>query len=238
MKQNNKTKPLVIIQCYEDRQQTLPLWKTENGTSGVITNGTGISNGHQKPSPKRDAPDHPPPPPPMPATNGHHNGDVKKTISQVQEKINSDLTNGSSPRNGIRNGSISRTPTPDYNKPEALSQVKLRNGSREENADMESLESFKLRAPAAVAVKPPSTYFVRAPNGTATMKKSGRPVSVTIGEYGAGGVRRQPSRLDFLPDQLDAPLNTDDVSNRLQSELALTLSRSNLRKKTEALIDG
>ncbi|XP_073967320.1 uncharacterized protein [Choristoneura fumiferana] len=105
---------------------------------------------------------------------------------------------------------------------------------------MDSLESYKLKNPTNLQPKPPSNYFVRAPNGTATMKKHLRPVSVTIGEYAGGGnSRREPTKLDFLNgDKPDGPLpamEDEPITNRLQSELALTLSRSNLRKKTDAI---
>lgn len=176
----------------------------------------------------------------MPVTNGVANGKIKKAISQIQMINNIEQTNGSSLKNGTshRNGSLTRTPTPDYNTAptEPLAQVKGK--LREERAELESLESYTLKNPSAVQHKPPSTYFMKAPNGTATMKKNVRPVSVTIGEYGnGGGVRRQPSKLEFLNgDKTDGSPATEDLSNRLQSELALTLSRSNLRKKTESLV--
>lgn len=172
----------------------------------------------------------------MPATNGHHNGEAKEMSNQKSpSKINLDLTTSTSMVR--KNGTLTRTPTPDYNnKTEPLTKVKI----KDEKVDLESLESFKSKNPTNVQPKPPSNYFVRAPNGTATMKKHARPVSVTIGEYtsGAGG-RREPTKLDFLNGDKPDSSHVDDevsISNRLQSELALTLSRSNLRKKTEALV--
>lgn len=172
----------------------------------------------------------------MPTANGHQNGHAKAItnngpiIKPVLQEILKTQT--------LRNGTLTRTPTPDYNNKADSAHLKLK--SKDEKAELESLESYKLKNPVNAPPKPPSNYFMRAPNGTATMKKLARPVSVTIGEYaGGGGGRREPTKLDFLngdkPDGAGAP---DDVpiTNRLQSELAMTLSRSNLRKKTEALV--
>ncbi|CAB3224938.1 unnamed protein product [Arctia plantaginis] len=230
MKNITKSKPLFIIQCYEDRQQTLPLKKAEQAADVA-------SNNHAPP--KREATDNPPPPPPMPTTNGHQNGNHKVLDSQktvTKSPIADIMTNS----NNRKNGTIMRTPTPDYNKKtEPISQIK---SIKDEKVELESLESYKLKNPSNVPPKPPSNYFVKAPNGTATMKKHSRPVSVTIGEYAyGGGSRREPTKLDFLNGEKPNGLRDADedvsISNRLQSELALTLSRSNLRKKTEALAD-
>ncbi|CAG9791946.1 unnamed protein product [Diatraea saccharalis] len=224
---NNKSKPLVIIQCYEDRQQTLPLRKAEYDTTDAATN-------NHAPL-KREATDNPPPPPPMPNTNGQQNGDSKSNHKSITKPFNSDVIKSLN----VRNGTLTRTPTPDYNN--KTDNVQSNFKGKDEKAELESLESYKLKNPTTVLPKPPSTYFMRAPNGTATMKKIARPVSVTIGEYAGGGNRREPIKLDFLSgDKSDGNNETDDVpiTNRLQSELALTLSRSNLRKKTEALDNG
>ncbi|KAJ8726963.1 hypothetical protein PYW08_015360 [Mythimna loreyi] len=263
MKNVRKSKPLVIIQCYEDRQQTLPLRKAEQPAEAINKNHTPLS---------RDATDNPPPPPPMPAANGHQtpaaNGHQMPAANGIQKPVSNGHqvpgTNGhlngnhkvidnqkpipktiaaellSNP-NFRKNGTLTRTPTPDYiKKTEPPPQIK---NMKDEKADMESLESYKLKNPSNVLPKPPSNYFVKAPNGTATMKKHARPVSVTIGEYAyGGGSRREPTKLDFLNgDKTDGLRDADEevsISNRLQSELALTLSRSNLRKKTEALADA
>lgn len=175
----------------------------------------------------------------MPTTNGLQNGDSKlnQNIKPVVNPVHPKNIN----TQNLRNGTLKRTPTPDYNnKLDSATQLKLK--SKEDKAELDSLESYKLKNPLNVAPKPPSNYFMKAPNGTATMKKLARPVSVTIGEYTTGGgSRREPTKLDFLngdkPDNAGA-METGDVpiTNRLQSELALTLSRSNLRKKTEALV--
>jgi hypothetical protein len=70
-----------------------------------------------------------------------------------------------------------------------------------------------------------------------------RPVSITIGEYPSGVERRIPTRFDFLSTNVtDArkPVSSVDSSNitcQLQSELAQTLSRSNLRKQTDSQVN-
>lgn len=175
----------------------------------------------------------------MPSLNGHQNGESKtklqedKTFSKI---ISPEIKTN---QNILKNGTITRTPTPDYNnKPNS---IQIKNG-KDEKAELDSLESYKLKNLTNVAPRPPTNYFMKAPNGTATMKKIARPVSVTIGEYAySGNGRREPTKLDFLScDRTDGHINVCDdeasISNRLQSELALTLSRSNLRKKTEALV--
>lgn len=168
--------------------------------------------------------------------NGHQNGNCK--IAEKLNQINNPAQVDLKAPNLRKNGVLTRTPTPDYNK---LDSTQIRK-MKEDKAELDSLESYKLKNPSSVLPKPPSNYFVRAPNGTATMKKHARPVSVTIGEYACNGTsRREPTKLEFLNgDKPDGPhLDTNEdvsITNRLQSELVLTLSRSNLRKKTEAMV--
>ncbi|XP_072942207.1 uncharacterized protein [Epargyreus clarus] len=207
-----------------DRQHTLPLRKVENISPEIVNN-----NVQQK----SEATDNPPPPPPMPFRNGDYKIEVPKLNS---EELNLN-------KNNLRKtATLARTPTPDYNnKVNSAAETKLKTNGHD-NAEVESLESYKLKNPLNVQPKPPSNYFVKAPNGTATMKKNVRPVSVTIGEYVNNvGNRREPSKLEFLNgDKTDGrrPADDEPISSRLQSELVLTLSRSNLRKKTEALADA
>lgn len=219
MRKNIREKPLVIIQCYEDRQPTLPISKRNS----IKTNG-------EIPTVTKDT-EKPPPPPPMPMSNGATNGCIKSTNNY---KIDKDQTDN------YKNEITKRIPTPDYSN-KITTTVNSKKSIKEEAAELESLESFKLKNPSSVQPKPPSNYFVRAPNGTATMKKHVRPVSVTIGEYPSGGLRKEPSKLDFIANEKANGVNGTDtipISNRLQSELALTLSRSNLRKKTDSIIDA
>lgn len=70
------------------------------------------------------------------------------------------------------------------------------------------------------------------------MRKQQRPVSVTIGEYPSGTVRKQPTKFDFLQNGADEVDKSPDrpISSQLASELAQTLNRSNLRKRTESMV--
>ncbi|XP_023952041.1 uncharacterized protein LOC112055966 isoform X2 [Bicyclus anynana] len=212
-----------------DRQCSVPIRKSDH----VQTDSVNVKESLEKPTKKPP----PPPPPPMPISNGYKNGDHKKIEDQNGLKL--DDTDIKIP-NLRKVATLNRIPTPDYNnKTDFTLQLKGKN-LKEENAEVESLESYKLKNPLNVTPKPPSNYFIKAPNGSATMKKHARPVSVTIGEYVNNVGRKEPSKLDFLNgDKSDLRSPEDEpISSRLQSELALTLSRSNLRKKTEALADG
>lgn len=116
--------------------------------------------------------------------------------------------------------------------------------------ELESIDSYKLQNPSSPQPKPPSAYFVAQSSGPPTMKKTNRPVSVTIGEYGGGavGYRKEPSKFDFIAksnensptSSLPSPTTPTNgikedgnVSNMLRSELEMTLSRSNLKKRNE-----
>lgn len=113
---------------------------------------------------------------------------------------------------------------------------------------MESLESFKLNQPINTNPKPPNTYFSNAKtplhtqlsNGSTTSRNSTlkkvRPVSVTIGEYPSGTTRKQPNRFDFLPNGNQDKLDGSPISSQLANELAQTLNRSNLKKRTESMV--
>lgn len=173
----------------------------------------------------------------MPIENGHHNHNGELITNN---HINDNMKSPEIMKvpNLRKVGSLTRIPTPDYNKSDSPVQLRVKT-VKEENAEVESLESYKLKNPLNIQPKPPSHYFIKAPNGTATMKKHVRPVSVTIGEYVNNVGRKEPAKLDFLNgDKIDGHRAAHDepITSRLQSELALTLSRSNLRKKTEALV--
>lgn len=89
-------------------------------------------------------------------------------------------------------------------------------------AELESIESFKLTNPSPKQVRPPSYYFCPQGTGPATMKKSQKPIAVTISEYSsqAVGGRKGPG----------------SVGN-LKHELEKTLSMSNLRQRSESRED-
>ncbi|XP_008192662.2 harmonin isoform X1 [Tribolium castaneum] len=186
----------------------------------------------------------PPPPPPPPiaeTTNGTPNTNTIKSNKK-----------GKAPPVPVKTSTLSYQqpppcPTPDYDTLSITSTTSLpkQNGYKpsqnhlNDSVEMESLESFKLNNPGGNKPKPPNTYF-KMSNGTAsstsTIRKQ-RPVSVTIGEYPSGTMRKTPGRLDFLQNGTEtspSPTNTP-ISNQLASELAQTLNRSNLRKRTESM---
>ncbi|XP_070518610.1 uncharacterized protein [Cardiocondyla obscurior] len=93
-------------------------------------------------------------------------------------------------------------------------------------------------ATSPVAELAKSTSVSVSPTNGAS-KLSGSKVAIRIGAY--EGEAKQPSRLEFLPQQPSREKNgiVDELDNcpvvsRLQNELAATLQRSNLRKKTES----
>ncbi|XP_045763747.1 uncharacterized protein LOC123866317 isoform X1 [Maniola jurtina] len=211
-----------------DRQSSVPIIKADHAPTDCIN----VKEPSEKREPVRKPP--PPPPPPMPTSNGHKNGEHIKIDGH---DLKSDDTEIMKIPNLRKVATLSRIPTPDYNsKTDFPLQLKGKN-LKEGNAEVESLESYKLKTPLNVTPKPPSHYFIKAPNGSATMKKHARPVSVTIGEYVNNVGRKEPCKLDFLNgDKAENGIpDSEPITSRLQSELALTLSRSNLRKKTEAL---
>lgn len=109
-------------------------------------------------------------------------------------------------------------------------------------AELESIDSYKLTNPASPPPKPPSSYFQLAATGPATLKKPVRPVAVTIGEYG-GARKEAPRQFDFIAsnggrtgdvvDHSSGGVEMADVSHRLKNELESTLSRSNLKTRTD-----
>lgn len=63
---------------------------------------------------------------------------------------------------------------------------------------------------------------------------------MTIGEYPSGVSRKMPAKFEFLGNGSDSDHSCDPekepITSRLASELAQTLSRSNLRKRTESIV--
>lgn len=131
-------------------------------------------------------------------------------------------------------------PTPDYDTLSIASTVSQNNNVRSsqnntnDTVEMESLESFRINNPSQLRPKPPNTYFHK----NSESLPNGRPVSITIGEYPS--LRKQPGKLDFLHNRSvdESNLNGKDssISTQFASELAQTLNRSHLRKKTESMV--
>lgn len=114
-------------------------------------------------------------------------------------------------------------------------------------AELQSIDSYKLTNPASPAPKPPASYFQSAATGPATLKKAARPVAVTIGEYG-GARKEAPKQFDFIGANGNAAVDavdngtsgivtkgSNDMSHRLKNELESTLSRSNLKSRTDGV---
>lgn len=116
-----------------------------------------------------------------------------------------------------------------------------RNG---ESVEMESMDSFKINNPSNGKPKPPSTYFQKPPlTGSLSVgsgmqlngaKKSQRPVSITIGEYPT--LRKQPGKLNFLHNGDTVDGDHSPITSQFASELAQTLNRSQLRRRTESVV--
>ncbi|XP_058058194.1 uncharacterized protein LOC131209202 [Anopheles bellator] len=99
-----------------------------------------------------------------------------------------------------------------------------------DSAELESLESFKLTNPQAPPARPPSYYFCPQATGPATMKKSQKPIAVTISEYASSSASRgapdepvavrKPARFVQL-----RPVTADGATSGINNEAA----RSELR---------
>ncbi|XP_044748289.1 harmonin isoform X2 [Coccinella septempunctata] len=194
----------------------------------------------------------PPPPPPLPipespstapATNGTSCNTLKSNKVQkprappVPEKRSTLSFNQPPP-----------CPTPDYDTLSIASSASIqkhnepyRNGHAD-NVEMESLQSFELYSHTGNKPKPPDIYFSNTTSangsissGTSTLRKQ-RPVSVTIGEYG-NGTMRKPGKLNFLQngkDEVDER-RRQTITSQFATELAQTLNRSNLKRRTESM---
>lgn len=145
-------------------------------------------------------------------------------------------------------------PVPDYDTSEAT-LVKEANGERAKGtmgrmamqeaikangdlAEMESIESFQLNNPSSQIPVPPPMYFSLQKSGPPTMKKIQRPVSVIINSYDD---KKEPGKFDFIDVQSNGnPYNNqradEDMSTRLKNELEKTLSRSNLRRRSDSMV--
>lgn len=107
-----------------------------------------------------------------------------------------------------------------------------------ENAEMESIESFQLNNPSSKIPAPPPMYFSSQKSGPTTMKKIQRPISVIINSYDE---KKDPGKFDFLDsnDHGNAQQrNNEDMSTRLKRELEKTLSRSNLRRRSDSMVNS
>lgn len=115
-------------------------------------------------------------------------------------------------------------------------------------AEMESIESFQLNNPSSQIPVPPPMYFSSQKSGPPTMKKIQRPVSVIINSYDD---KKEPGKFDFIEAQVNGQNNAqngngnsyqrmqqEDMSTRLKNELEKTLSRSNLRRRSDSMVSS
>jgi harmonin len=105
-------------------------------------------------------------------------------------------------------------------------------------AEMESIESFQLQPSSQIPVPPPM-YFSSQKSGPPTMKKIQRPVAVIINSYDD---KREPGKFNFIEAQSNGTNSSnsqrmhEDMSTRLKNELEKTLSRSNLRRRSDSMV--
>lgn len=118
----------------------------------------------------------------------------------------------------------------------AMQEAIKANGSA---AEMESIESFQLNNPSSQIPVPPPMYFSSQKSGPPTMKKIQRPVSVIINSYDD---KKEPGKFNFFDSQSNGHGNGyqqkthDNMSTRLKNELEKTLSRSNLRRRSDSMV--
>ncbi|XP_021701470.1 uncharacterized protein LOC5566765 [Aedes aegypti] len=150
--------------------------------------------------------------------NGFDHAELKKAPSKDKLPIevrppgtaNASTSNGTSPPSG--KGTMGRV---------AASELAKANG---DIAELESIESFQLTSPTPTLVRPPSYYFCPQNTGPPTMKKSQKPIAVTISEYIGVGTAEPPKKPSI------------GLGN-LKYELEKTLSLSNLRQRSESRED-
>lgn len=198
-----------------------------------------IKNSHDLPQKKKA----PPPPPNAVRCCIISTQKILLTVSLFQRKIEKQI---SLPTSFVE-------PTPDYDSPDstliktdgerpkgtmgriAMQEAIKANGDL---AEMESIESFQLTTPNSQIPVPPPMYFSSQKSGPPTMKKIQRPVSVIINSYDD---KKEPGKFDFIDVQSNGHANghqriNEDMSTRLKNELEKTLSRSNLRRRTDSIV--
>lgn len=108
-----------------------------------------------------------------------------------------------------------------------------------EKAEMDSIESFQLNNPSSKIPVPPPMYFSSQKSGPHTMKKIQRPVSVSV-IINSYDEKKDPGKFDFLDSNghgSNQHRNNEDMSTMLKRELEKTLSRSNLRRRSDSLVN-
>ncbi|XP_058445258.1 midnolin homolog [Malaya genurostris] len=163
--------------------------------------------------------------------NGFDNAELKKTPSK--DKLPTD--DGSSTETvpvgpGGRNGKGTMGRVAEAEQAKANGDV----------AELESIESFKMTNPTPTTIRPPSYYFSPQATGPPTMKKTLKPIAVTISEYSSSlvGQRDHHRSSGDVKSGTTGTVNEEDAISasigNLRSELEKTLSMSNLRLRCES----
>ncbi|KAF5280494.1 hypothetical protein FQA39_LY18039 [Lamprigera yunnana] len=192
----------------------------------------------------------PPPPPPPPADfdlNAPHFDEEPKTKTKIAPPVPAKYSTLSFAKE-LHPPQPPPCPTPDYDTVSVNSNYTRNVSSSQDDAiDLDAVDSTKINNLYTPRPKYSNTYSKLPLTGqlsnssitstTSLSSRRQRPVSVTIGEYPSGSLRKQPGRLDFL-NNTNAEvekLSNGSISTQFASELAHTLSRSNLRKRTESM---
>lgn len=174
-----------------------------------------------------------PPPPPLPVTSpvkNHEDAVEMQSIESFKLKDSPSPVIPKPPPTYFSSSTTSQSSTPSNGSPKHLvSQTK----SQVKGNPKESQNSVSQLAMEKKSVS-------KKLNGSVTTTAGGK-VAVKIGSY--EGDIKQPSRLDFLPQQsrtvvdsaksINEEISTGPVVSKLQNELVATLQRSNLKKKTD-----
>lgn len=142
-----------------------------------------------------------------------------------------------SPVNGFikkeLNKSLSHNGHPTPSELESL-ELSFNKINQQNGTSTPKTQNFHLR-PKSSSASPNIQQNGTVSNGTLTKQ---RPVSVIIGEYPSGTSRKQPKKLDFLNNRENGSKNqnSESIVSQFASELAQTLNRSNLRKRTESMV--
>lgn len=76
-------------------------------------------------------------------------------------------------------------------------------------------------------------YFSSPRSCPPTLKKNHKQVSVMINTYDD---KKEPGKFGFIENESNKMNNNDDMSSRLKNELEKTLSRSNLKNRSESIV--
>uniref|UniRef100_A0A182RBF9 PDZ domain-containing protein n=1 Tax=Anopheles funestus TaxID=62324 RepID=A0A182RBF9_ANOFN len=127
--------------------------------------------------------------------NGFDNAELKK---QPTKPIANSADQNHSSAHGDTGGNGTRKSPKGTMGRVAASEMAKASG---DSAELESIESFKLNNPQPPPVRPPSYYFCPQATGPPTMKKSQKPIAVTISEYATSAARTEETtkstRFDF-----------------------------------------